>query len=163
MTLHASQRMDWVRASIWAHLEGLDLEGAALIPAEATRANLDRSAPWIRVGFLDVDPSASGHIDALESTKTPAILVLDVHAPDGANTDQVDLWTADRLASLCRAGMAHENVQIFDYSDPDAPSETGVYILFQSPPPTVQNIGRVEGWLRRRVIARGTYFERLAA
>jgi len=163
VSLHASQRADWVRASVWEFLRGQDL-GADLVPAEAMRANLDRSAPWIRVGFLDLPPSPAGQVDGVYTNRVPVNLLLDVHAPDGSNTDQVNLWAADRIASLCRAAMANADLPLYDYTNPDAPAAVaGVSLIFHTPPPTLQDIGNVNGWIRRRVTARGIYFERLAA
>lgn len=162
MTATASQRLDYARATIWAHLDAAGV-GAALVPAESQRADLAPSAPWVRVGFDVLPPAYSGHVDGVRSNYIPIVVRLDVHAPDGGNRDVVDLYAADRIASACRAAMSHVDLSFSDYSDPASPvAVSGVVIEFHDPP-AVQDIGPVDGWIRRRVTARGSYIERTTA
>ena len=160
MTLHATEHLRNVRATLLNYIAGLTLAGSpTLQPAEASRTAAAQASPYMRARVNVEGGDFDGRYDATTLAYwTSAVVTIDLFWRSGEQAGSYSSADIDDAASQLAHAFRRAHIQLNDYvTDPANPTAVpNISIAFRRPvvPRQLPTSGL---WLRRQVIAEGRF------
>ncbi len=156
MPIHASARLENVRARLGVWLSSLSLSGSPELVLEGGERGARDTGPFVRLSLEWLPGQARGHTDASTRADEQSVLVLlDLFWP----TLTADAYAVERVASELVYELRALSLPLLDYaSDPVTPPSVLQHPLRVLEVPQVQRLPPVDGYDRRRVSATARWF-----